>query len=90
MIRDNYIYSTGRTAIAFTGDEVVCAGNVVRFQKDVWRQTNTGLKETSGSSTNDNRAVQMHGYRWRVEDNDYEVFGIGQPTTSTTSTTVKV
>jgi len=74
VIRDNYIYSTGRTAIAFTGDGTICSGNVIRFKKDVWRQTNTGLGETHGGSTNDNRAVQMRGYRWHVEDNDYEVY----------------
>jgi hypothetical protein len=74
VIRDNYIYSTGRTAIAFTGDGTICSGNVIRFAKDVWRQTNTGLGETHGGSTNDNRAVQMRGYRWQVEDNDYEVY----------------
>jgi len=74
VIRENYVYSTGRTAIAFTGDGTICSGNVIRFKKDVWRQTNTGLGETHGGSTNDNRAVQMRGYRWRVEDNDYEVY----------------
>lgn len=74
VIRDNYIYSTGKTAISFTGDGTVCSGNVIRFKKDVWRPTNTGRQETHGASTNDNRAVQMRGYRWRVEDNDYEVY----------------
>jgi hypothetical protein len=73
VIRDNYIYSTGRTAIAFTGDGTQCLHNVVRFPKDVWRQTNTGLRATSGSSTNDNRAVEMRGYRWHAEGNDYVV-----------------
>lgn len=74
VIRDNYIYSTGRTAIAFTGDGTICSGNVIRFRKDVWRPTNTGRQETHGASTNDNRAVQMRGYRWRLENNDYEVY----------------
>ena len=74
IIRDNYIYSTGRTAIAFTGDGTICSGNVIRFKQGVWRPTNTGKQETHGSSTNDNRAVQMRGYRWRVEGNDYQVY----------------
>lgn len=73
VIRDNYVYSTGRTAIAFSGDGTLCANNIIRFPKDVWRQTNTGRQETSGSSTNDNRAVEMRGWRWTVENNDYEV-----------------
>lgn len=74
VIRDNFIYSTGKTAIAFTGDGVVCSHNVIRFEKDIWRPTNTGLSTAYGSSTNDNRAVQMRGYRWVVEHNDYEVY----------------
>jgi hypothetical protein len=74
VIRDNYIYATGRCAIAFCGDGVICAHNVIRFAKDVYRPTATGQNLTTGSSTNDNRAVQMRGWRWVVEGNDYEVF----------------
>lgn len=73
VIRDNYVYSTGRTAIGFSGDGTECINNVIRFEKDVWRPTNEGRRMTSGSSTNDNRAVEMRGWRWRVEENDYEV-----------------
>ncbi len=73
-IRDNFIYATGRTAISFTGDGVVCAGNVIRMAPDVYRPTTTGLVTSDGGATNDNRAVRMHGYRWVVEDNDYTVF----------------
>ncbi|MBW3621841.1 MAG: glycoside hydrolase family 55 protein [Armatimonadetes bacterium] len=74
IIRDNYIYSTGRTAISFGGDGTVCTGNVVRFKPDVTRWTATGAQIASGSSTNDNRAVQMRGWRWNVSRNDYEVY----------------
>jgi hypothetical protein len=74
VIRDNYIFNTGRMAIGFSGDGVICAGNVVRFRKDVWRPTATGQNKTFGSSTNDNRAVEMRGWRWVVENNDYEVY----------------
>lgn len=74
VIRHNFIYATGRNAIAFSGDGTICSDNVIRFKKDVWRQTNNGRHETSGSSTNDNRAVQMRGWRWVVERNDYEVW----------------
>ena len=74
VIRDNFVYSTGRTAIGFSGDGTVCAHNVIRFPEGIWRQTNTGVRETSGSSTNDNRAVEMRGWRWVVEDNDFEVY----------------
>ncbi len=74
LIRENYIYSTGRNAIAFSGDGVVCSFNVIRFAKDVHRFTHTGRHEASGSSTNSNRAVQMRGWRWTLEGNDYEVY----------------
>ncbi|MGF1580127.1 MAG: hypothetical protein ACFCD0_12260 [Gemmataceae bacterium] len=72
-IRDNYIYCSGRGAIAFTGDGTICANNVVRFPKGLMRWTTTGLRQVTGSGTNDNRAVQMRGYRWTVEGNDYVV-----------------
>lgn len=74
VVRDNYIYSTGRTAIEFTGDGTVCSFNVIRFKPEVVQWTNTGRGVVSGSSTNDNRAVTMRGWRWVVEGNDYEVY----------------
>ncbi len=73
VIRDNYIYNTGRMAIGFCGDGTVCANNVIRFEKDVWRPTATGRDATSGSSTNDNRAIEMRGWRWTVDGNNYVV-----------------
>ncbi|MGC8830382.1 MAG: hypothetical protein ACP5K7_01865 [Verrucomicrobiia bacterium] len=73
-ICDNYIYSTGRTAIGFCGDGVICAANVIRFAKDIIRPTVTGIHCSYGSSTNDNRAVEMRGWRWTLKDNDYEVY----------------
>lgn len=73
VIRDNYVYSTGRAAISFSGDGTLCARNVIRFARGVTRPTTTGANVTSRASTNDNRAVEMRGWRWRVEGNDYEV-----------------
>lgn len=74
VIRDNYIYCTGRCAISFSGDGTICANNVIRFKDNVFRPTATGDNITRGSSTNDNRAVQMRGWRWTVEGNDYLVY----------------
>ena len=73
IVRDNFVYNTGRTAIGFCGDGVVCANNVVRFPPAVWRPTATGTALTTGASTNDNRAVEMRGWRWVVDGNDYRV-----------------
>lgn len=74
VIRDNFIYCTGRCAISFSGDGTICANNVIRFKDNVFRPTATGTGITRGSSTNDNRAVQMRGWRWTVEGNDYLVY----------------
>jgi hypothetical protein len=74
VIRGNYIYSTGRCAIGFSGDGTVCSDNVIRFARDVWRPTATGRDLTNGSSTNDNRAMEIRGWRWTVSNNDYEVY----------------
>ena len=73
VIRDNYVFNTGRCAIGFCGDGVECRNNVIRFARDVWRPTVTGQHLSHGASTNDNRAVEMRGWRWVVAGNDYEV-----------------
>jgi hypothetical protein len=73
VIHRNFIFSTGRCAIGFSGDGTVATHNVIRFAKDVWRPTATGRERTSGSSTNDNRAMEIRGWRWNVSHNDFEV-----------------
>ncbi len=73
VIADNYIFSTGRSAIGFSGDGTVCRNNVIRFKKDVRRFTNTGRGLVGGPSTNGNRAMVARGWRWRILNNDYEV-----------------
>ncbi len=73
VIRDNYVFNTGRMAIGFCGDGVECRNNVIRFADDVWRPTTTGQAITAGSATNDNRAIEMRGWRWIVDGNDYIV-----------------
>ena len=73
VIRDNYVFNTGRMCIGFGGDGTICANNVTRIEKDVWRPTVTGESATHGSSTNDNRAVEMRGWRWTVDGNDFVV-----------------
>ncbi|MEO8615490.1 MAG: right-handed parallel beta-helix repeat-containing protein [Luteolibacter sp.] len=74
VVSQNYVYSTGRCAIGFSGDGTICSDNVIRFAKDVWRPTATGRDRTGGSSTNDNRAMEIRGWRWKVSNNDYEVY----------------
>ena len=73
VIRDNFIYCSGRAAIAFSGDGVFCGHNTIRYPKGLIRPTTTGLVLSDGSATNDNRAVTMRGYRWHAHANDFEV-----------------
>lgn len=74
IIRDNYVFNSGRCAIGFCGDGVQCLNNVIRFPKGIIRKTVTGRHVSYGTSTNDNRAVEMRGWRWVVSGNDYEVY----------------
>ena len=73
VIADNFVFNTGRTGIGFCGDGVRCVNNTVRIAADVWRPTATGVAATAGSSTNDNRAIEMRGWRWVVDGNEYTV-----------------
>ncbi len=73
VIVGNFLHQTGRLGIGFTSDGGRCEGNVIRIPDDVWRPTATGQAITFGSSTNDNRAVEMRGWRWVVTRNDYQV-----------------
>ena len=74
VIRDNYIYCSGRCAITFTGDGVICSYNTIRYPKSVVRPTTTGVVASDGSATNDNRAMTMRGHHYVAEGNDYEVY----------------
>ncbi|MBM82498.1 MAG: hypothetical protein CMJ78_18195 [Planctomycetaceae bacterium] len=75
VIRDNYVFNTGRMCIGLGGDGTMCANNITRIKKDVWRPTVTGENATHGSSTNDNRAIEMRGWRWVVDGNDVSTPG---------------
>ncbi len=74
VIEGNYVESTGRAAITFTGDGTVCRANTVRFEPEVRRDTVDGLKASSGSQSNDIRGVNAGGWNWKVEDNDFRIF----------------
>ena len=70
VIARNYVYSTGRSCIGFSGDGTICADNVVRMQPGVKRYTHTGRHMASGSATNDNRPLLVRGWRYTIEGND--------------------
>ncbi len=70
VITSNFVYSTGRNCIAFSGDGTVCSFNKVRMVPDLPRHTHTGRQNATGSSTNSNRAMMLRGWRYTVEGND--------------------
>lgn len=74
VIADNFIFNTGRMGIGFCGDGVRCINNIIRMPDNIWRPTTTGIAVTTGSSTNDNRAIEMRGWRWVVDGNEYTVY----------------
>ena len=73
VIRDNYVYNSGRMGIGFTGDGTLVANNIIRIPDNIWRPSVTGTDYSRGSSTNDNRAIEMRGWRWTLDGNDYIV-----------------
>ncbi|MFP4353947.1 MAG: hypothetical protein ACLFUJ_02395 [Phycisphaerae bacterium] len=72
IIRGNYIFNTGCVAIKTSGDGTFVGFNVIRYKPGVVRPTYTGL--TLSNFTNDCRAIEMKGWRWTVQGNDYEVY----------------
>ena len=74
VIRDNYIYHTGRGAIGVSGDGAIVAHNVSRMKPDFIRYTHTGRHRSTGSATNGNRALMMRGWNNHIEGNDYRVY----------------
>ena len=70
-IRENYVYSTGCLAIGFSGDGTYCGHNVVRYEKGVALPFYNGYNQSK--HVNNVRAVEMRGWRWTVEYNDYVV-----------------
>ena len=72
VIRGNYVFNTGCVAIKTSGDGTFVGYNTIRYRPGVIRPTYTGL--TLSNFTNNNRAVEMKGWRWTVQGNDYEVY----------------
>jgi hypothetical protein len=72
VVRQNYVYCSGCTAIRTSGNGTRIADNVIRYEPKVVRPTANG-KNTS-TFTNNNRAIELRGWRWEVTGNDYEIY----------------
>lgn len=71
VIRNNYIFSTGHGGIKTTGDGAYVAFNIVRCKPSVVLPTANGLY--MDAHVNDVRGIEVRGWRWTIEGNDYEV-----------------
>jgi hypothetical protein len=71
VIRNNYVFSTGGGGIKTTGDGAYVAFNIVRTKPSVVLPTATGLY--MDAHVNDVRGIEVRGWRWTVEGNDFDV-----------------
>lgn len=71
VIRDNYVFSTGGGGIKTTGDGAWIAFNIVRTEPSVVLPTANGLY--MDSHVNDVRGIEVRGWRWTIQGNDYDV-----------------
>lgn len=71
VIRNNYIYTTGGGGIKTTGDGAWVAFNIIKCRPSVVLPTATGFHKDT--HVNDVRAVEVRGWRWTIEGNDFDV-----------------
>lgn len=71
VIRNNYVFTTGRGGIKTTGDCAYVGFNIVRSKPNVVLPTATGTY--MDAHVNDMRAIEVRGWRWTVEGNDFEI-----------------
>ncbi len=72
VIRDNYIFSTGKGGIKSTGWGTKISFNVIRCFPELPLPTHTGIY--MDAFVNDMRAIEVRGWEWTIEGNDYEVY----------------
>ena len=77
-IRENYVYCYGCLAIGFSGDGTYCGSNIIRYSPNAYLPIFDG--KSFSHFTNNNRAIEMRGWRWTVAYNNYEVHSNTQPT----------
>jgi hypothetical protein len=71
VIRNNYIYTTGGGGIKTSGDGAWVAFNIIKCRPGVVLPSATGFHKDT--HVNDVRAVEVRGWRWTIEGNDFEV-----------------
>ncbi|MEM9680236.1 MAG: hypothetical protein AAF901_07915 [Bacteroidota bacterium] len=71
VIRNNYVYSSGHGGIKSSGDGTYIAFNIVRTRPSVVLPTRNGL--FMDAHVNDIRGIEVRGWRWTIEGNDFDV-----------------
>ena len=72
IIRDNYVFSTGKGGIKSTGWGSYIGYNIIRCYPDYPLPTYNG--QYMNAFVNDTRAVEIRGWEWIIEGNDFEVY----------------
>jgi hypothetical protein len=72
IIRENYVFSTGKGGIKTTGRGTKVAFNIIRCLPELPLSSSNGL--FMDAFVNDVRAVEIRGWEWTIEGNDFEVY----------------
>ena len=71
VIRNNYVFTSGKGGIKTTGDGAYVAFNIIRSRPGVILPTANGLY--MDAHVNDMRGIEVRGWRWTVEGNDFDI-----------------
>jgi hypothetical protein len=72
VIRDNFVFSTGKGGIKTTGRGTQVAWNVIRCIPEYPLPSYNGI--FMDAFVNDVRAIEIRGWEWIIEGNDFEVY----------------
>lgn len=72
VIRENYIFSTGKGGIKSTGRGTYIGYNVIRCIPELPLPSHTG--HFTDAFVNDTRAIEIRGWEWTIECNDFEIY----------------
>ncbi|MBD2102025.1 right-handed parallel beta-helix repeat-containing protein [Leptolyngbya sp. FACHB-261] len=73
IVADNYVFVSGRVGIHVGGDGAQVLRNFIQGQR-AERNTVTGMRLAKGHDTNEHRAIDIAGWNYRIEDNEFYDF----------------
>lgn len=73
VVADNYVFVSGRVGIHVGGNGAQILRNFIQGERAV-RNTVNGIQLARGSDTNEHRAIDIAGWNYRIEDNEFYDF----------------